>query len=136
MIRFGAFLVVTVLSTLSFASNNPLMRVCRVSGGEFIGISIEQDEIPFCRYGQAMMGSEALLRAQDAELSLAYQSYALQAAVGAPTCELAGAIGHEANGQTLCEFRDGTWIELKTLSRGRRAPENESLENALNVLNL
>ena len=124
--------------------SNPQIRVCNINGGEFwsykvlAGDEIEQaDEIGFCRFDEAIMGSISLIK-------FFHEDFKTQALAGyfktrktkVLSCEdlnalVVKSIDSLGEFKNLCVFPDRSYIGETTLLRGWNSVENLLLNSNL-----
>lgn len=121
--------------TLTALAQNPLIRVCNTTGGQFHEIYFSDDQVGFCQYELAMIDSETMLQSA----SFGVPSLAVEALFSSSdTCALADGDLKQGVDATnaqfyFCEFRDGSMIELSTLKAGSDSPSNSKLVDALSI---
>lgn len=126
--------LVMLSSTIAFANNNnPMMRVCRLSEGQFWIVQNVADgkDIPLCVLGSAAIGAETLMQysfKNSVPHAVNYYKRGGQTCVGTTRLE---AKDSEGQSWRLCRFADGSIIERTTLEAGVGAPENAALNQAL-----
>ncbi len=127
-------LMILFLSFSAFA-NNPQIRSCRLTGGNFQSLQIEADQVGFCVYGSSMIDSISVM--QSAESGKVSQAIA-EFNRSANSCEFAGGFEKqvqdlEGQGFQICTFDDHSAIEMQTMLKGADAPSNSLLTTALKV---
>jgi len=131
-IRLYISVLVLGLSIQASANNNPLMRNCRLTGGEFYAVAMNGDTIGFCKYGVAMIDALSILQTTSSE----YVSTASQLALGnGANCENHGQLlvypDIENAEFFACRFPDGSWLEINTMHNGANSANNAGLVQAL-----
>lgn len=136
----------TIISTIIFlvsfnamAAQNPLMRACRVTYGQFWLVKItepKEDTIPFCLYGKARISALSILEKMDGTLTEAANAYLATASDEVSSCSEAGAkkiTAREFDGTPtkICYFSDDSFIGTETLFRGANSSLNNTLNSAL-----
>lgn len=118
--------------SLSAFAENPLMRACDLTDGEFHAVELENDQFGFCIYGSAMMDSFTILD----QIFHSSKTLAAEAFEDGLSCEEAN--GYEVVGTDLeglnfeiCRFSDGSMIESETLQAGPQSVANTGLVKAL-----
>jgi hypothetical protein len=125
-------LVITLLSLNVFASQNPQIRVCRISQGNFEVFDIGTDEIGHCNLGKASIDTISLMQIRfEGEKSLAVQ--ALEFGDRGCAFEVVDGVNNEHT-RELCLYRDGSSIELETLKKGPNHIDNRRLMAILKPL--
>jgi hypothetical protein len=122
------------LGSLSVWAQNPLIRTCRLTQGQFLAIPFPGDQVAFCRYGEALIDALSIYKLSDLQgKSLAVSRFEASAA---NRCEdvqavFVSTIDDRGRSFELCRFSDDSWIELPTLQRGPRHVLNQGLVRAL-----
>ncbi|MBC7464775.1 MAG: hypothetical protein H7256_02185 [Bdellovibrio sp.] len=129
-----SILVIFGLTLSTSAQNNPQIRACNQTGGEFKAAKTENDEVGLCKYGQAYIGTIDLLNYRDNQQG----AQSLQTYIdGIQSCEPYGQMKTITILQSLsidvCSFDDGSMIEAETLRTGRHDPRNAQLNRALEI---
>ncbi|GIL17233.1 MAG: hypothetical protein BroJett040_09840 [Oligoflexia bacterium] len=135
--RSVAIFCISIFCSLQvFAYSNPLIRICRINSGLFTEISVEQpasDKLPFCQFGQALVGSLSILEFQTEGRT----SEALRAYKNSADCEISGGSTLQGSADllpvTFCQFSDGSVIEAETLRGGPQSPHNQMLNQVLGL---
>ena len=130
---FNLILVLSSLSLSQFTfANNPQIQVCENKSGSFFVARSQNDEIGFCRFGQAFIGALDILHlTQQHQITQAVQDYKS----GKTSCQ-----GDEATLTTpegdeiqVCQFTDYSFISLDTLKAGLDNSINKKLNKALRL---
>lgn len=132
-------IVMILAGTSSWALNkNPLMRACRIEGGQFWVLNTDNDDMALCFFGSSAVGAQALLSFKSGlGLAQSLQAYKNSAATSLNTvCADNGAVqvlGGDTEGHhfQICRFPDQSLIEAGTLWYGPYSSENEGLDRAL-----
>jgi len=117
-------------ATLSWASN-PLIRNCRLAGGEFFVVTTDSDELPLCQFGNSYVGA---LDVMNYSLKLSSSESLLAFLLGEKLCSGKKIEVKELHGPrvlTLCEFGDQSLIDMTTLQSGIESRQNQALLNFL-----
>ncbi len=117
-------------------SLNPQIRACRITNAIFTTLDTNNDNVGFCNYQTAVIGSISILRMLDGDVSSAVQAYIDTQESSYSNCEAAGAqtLSSKQNNRasyTLCRFNDGSYIELETLKSGYFANSNNRLTKVI-----
>ena len=116
-----------LIATSSFAQN-PQIRTCRIKNAVFWSLKINEpqnDNIGFCRYGGAMMGSLSFMKyfyenknsqAMDALYKTQNMNISTCSSVGAS--QIVGIESPSAKAWDLCVFGDYSFVGLRTLQEG------------------
>lgn len=133
------FLVSVVSHAQAPRYNNPLQRVCRVNNGLFWAVSVSEpklDQLPFCQFGEAYMGSLDLMNLLwENTSSQAVENYL--ANVSGEACDMdpisaQKILGHiDQQEFAFCLFSDNSIIGYDTFKRGPKASENQALNAVL-----
>jgi putative hemolysin len=133
IIIFCTFLVISILSSISTAQNNPQIRICRQLGGEFVAANTDTDQIGLCRFGQAYIGSIDLVRFVDKSSPDSIETYTNNIQSCEPYAQTKQVQILQGPCLNVCVFSDGSIIESQTLSNGRQNFNNAKLNKALNL---
>ncbi|MEZ0391920.1 MAG: hypothetical protein ACAH59_06880 [Pseudobdellovibrionaceae bacterium] len=126
--------LLTFLLGFSAFANNPQIRTCRITGGEFHAVRALNDEFGFCTYESAMMDSISLLLVTtSSQKTLAVQAFES----GLQCSQSQGSVvrGEDLENKKfdLCVFSDESLVELGTLQAGPNASANTGLMKALQM---
>lgn len=123
----------------SFAAN-PQILICRTHGADFWSFKLQgdnSDEIGFCRYGEAYVGSQDLMSYfNDNIKTFALENYFSTRTNKIENCdEVDGKslISMDSTGliMNICVFPDGSYIGEETLLRGWHSDSNSLLNSFL-----
>lgn len=141
MVRLLLLALTMFFSTSVFAANNnPLMRTCRVEGGQFWILKTEaKSELVMCFFNNAAVGAEALFQFKSnqgvAKSIQAYKTRKGSAVRGGVCGSFAATLvqGQDSEGQefNVCRFSDNSLIEETTLWLGPGAGGHGALDRAL-----
>lgn len=135
------FALVILISSMSiWAQQNPQIRVCNISGGNFWAMDISSDNIGFCKYDESLMGSMSLIRF----FFMNQQSEAMSALLSTGSKKIKECyqvmgeelVATDSEGQSLsiCYFDgDYSFVLKKSLTEGINSPFNDKLRAALNL---
>lgn len=136
-----AIAIVTLLLSLSsFAANNPQRRICLNNNSIFWTYDFEEnlnDNIAFCAFGSAEIGSISLIKLIHENLkTFAVSSYFQSRRQSGLTCSQVEAkteLGVDSNGveKAFCVFDDYSFISEETLSKGWHHIDNVELSSLL-----
>jgi len=123
--------LVLLASVTSSAFGNPQIRACTVTGGQFMSVLTDDDQLGMCRYNQSLIGSIDILNRDSSEESpLSIENYR----DGILDCEAFNITTVKTFSGTViqvCRYNDGSIIDIVTLSRGRYDLRNHLLNQAL-----
>lgn len=136
-------LVVALFGHVAFATNMQI-RACQLTASQFYIVGFQNtedyadDQVGFCRYGSALIGSEAMMdKVFNHKISLAVKAFSLTQQTPTTDCGPATEIsGYDLDDQhtiTVCKYSDYSYIEKTTLINGYLAPENAKLVKALHL---
>ncbi|MBC7743153.1 MAG: hypothetical protein H7061_13215 [Bdellovibrionaceae bacterium] len=130
------FAILTFISFFAQANSNPQMRECRIRGGEFLAVAVNDDQVGLCQLGSAYIGAIDLMLVVNKEgMPKSVEMYTN----GMKKCDPLGKAKTvstlEGRELQVCFFDDGSAIGLATLHSGMDAPENSRLNQALNFKN-
>lgn len=126
------FLGLSILFVSSIClAHNPMEHACHFSGGDFHAIATADDQIGFCQYGNAYIDSLSVLEAV-ANSTETIAVKVVKSSSNVVTCEQVG--GQAIKGQDLegfnfdlCQFKDGSLLERRTLQAGANSEFNAGL---------
>lgn len=124
--------VIALLSLNVFASQNPQIRVCRISQGTFEVFDIGTDEIGHCYFGDASIDTLSLMEIRFEDI----KTQAVEALeFGDRGCVYKVVEGvNNVRSRQICLYRDGSSIELETLKKGPNHIDNRRLMSILKPL--
>ncbi|WP_413568106.1 hypothetical protein ACLWBD_10160 [Bdellovibrio sp. HCB117] len=141
---FKKILILMVLcfsSSAAMANPNPWMRVCRIAEGFFQGLVVEGTKDQFlwtCSFDNSFVGAdEFFVYKTDKKIALSLNAYLSGVSSTASSCESLNATTVRAeaiSGQmiTMCQFADGSLLDLSSLKSGYKSPLNSKLDRGLN----
>jgi len=113
---------------------NPLIHFCALTHGSFrAAVANDGDQVGFCQYGSAVIDAQSILDVTTGNQS----SSAVQSALSeGSSCEDAGgsvlpAKDLEDHEFSICQFGDGSSLEVSTLQNGVGSGSNAHLVKAL-----
>lgn len=122
------------LSLTAVAQNNPQIRQCHITGGEFLVAQTENDQIGLCKYDSALIGTIDLLTYEDNLNPVqSLQTYIDGIQSCEPYAQTKTIQILDGTSIDVCVFFDGSTIDSNTLKLGRHAPENTKLNKALDL---
>ncbi|MGZ3725000.1 MAG: hypothetical protein ACXWQQ_04340 [Pseudobdellovibrio sp.] len=123
--------IILSASLTSFAVGNPQIRACVASGGEFMTVNTDDDQLGMCRYSQALIGAiDILNKDEPSSTPLSIENYR----DGVVDCDAFNVMTVKTfSGAVIqvCRFDDGSMMDIQTLSRGRYDYRNRLLNQAL-----
>ncbi len=123
--------------SLNAYAQNPQIKACINTGGQFHVINTNTDQFGFCQYGNALIDSISMLMFNsDHAKTLAVEAFEATAFDSVRNCEQVNGTevsGTDADSDSfqLCFLADSSSIEMKTLRAGYRANVNKGLVQAL-----
>jgi putative hemolysin len=130
--KFFALFILGV--SLQASAANPLMHFCALTHGSFRAAVVDDgDQVGFCQFGSAIIDAQSILSITTENNA----SSAAQAALneGASCDDAGGSVlpakdleGHEFS---ICQFGDGSSLEVSTLQHGVDSGSNAHLVKAL-----
>jgi putative hemolysin len=141
------FVATIVLSTAMAHANsngmrNPQIRICVTNGGTFSTVDTNNDQLPLCSFGDATIGTQALMDTlwENRSNVAAVRAYKNTPNSDSSACENNGGeaiLKTNENGDKvdtgLCGWTDGSVIEAATLSRGNTDESNKQLSKLLGL---
>lgn len=125
------YLLLLGLSTpLTSHALNPQIQICNQLNGQYFVANSESDQLGFCRFGQAFIGTLDLL---DLHNSKALENYVNETT----NCSANGTeetlATPEGDSIEVCHFKGHSFIGLKTLENGKADEGNQQLNTALRI---
>ena len=118
---------------MAFATQNPLIRNCHLAGGHFTEVKTHNDQIGLCEFGHSYLGSLDVLNYLNQILVPAsvanYKDNITE-------CEGEVVVTQVLNTKvniTICQFSDGSIMDLKTLTLGSSDPNHAQLNQFLDL---
>ena len=109
---------------------NPQIQICNQLNGQYFVANSENDQLGFCRFGQAFIGTLDLL---DLHKSKAFENYINETT----SCSTNGTeetlTTPEGDSIEVCHFKSNSFIGLKTLENGKSNESNQQLNTALRI---
>ena len=134
-------LISLFLISTSVLAENAQRRVCRISGGQFLGLDIQKpqkDNIGVCFFSQmSQLGTISLIEnLHNGTDSMAVNALKTTKQTKVMTCEEVGsfetvALTSTGESYSLCYFEDYSFIGLETLKLGWFSPFNQRLRSLL-----
>lgn len=125
--------ILFLTNPLSLAAKNPQIRACYAAGGEFLVVNSVDDQIGLCRFGPSLVGSIDILN-KDAriEVPLSLHNYkkGVQLCMGQNRTKLTTFEGEEIS---VCQYYDGSIIDIETLASGKVSDRNPELNSVLGL---
>jgi hypothetical protein len=126
-------LTLLLVSNSSFATRNPQIRACVSVGGQFFVVDAEFDEVGLCRIDAALVGSiDILNRDSGIEVPLSLFNYKK----GVKSCSsqnLTTLYTFEGESIYVCQYSDGSILDVETLTTGKNSPRNFELNKVLGL---
>jgi hypothetical protein len=121
--------VTLLLSLNAFAFQNPQIRVCNISHGNFEVYDIEDDVIGHCNLGKASIDTISLMEIRFYDRT----TDAVRAFLGnSKKCNGSTITGvNNMRTNELCFYMDGSSIDLETLVKGSDHTDNAKLKAVL-----
>lgn len=133
MKNLALFTLILCTAAASYAVRNPQIRACYAAGGEFMVVNAPEDQLGICKLGLSMVGSIDILN-KDAriEIPLSLHNYkkGVQLCLAQNRTTLSTFDGEEIS---VCQYYDGSVIDLETLSSGKNNNRNDLLNSALGL---
>ena len=120
MIKSAVLLISMLFSFTNnaFATQNPLIRNCHLAGGQFTEVKTSNDQIGLCEFGHSYLGSLDVLNYLNQILvPTSVANYKDQITICEGEVIVTQVLNTKVN-ITICQFSDGSIIDLKTLSHG------------------
>lgn len=141
--RFFGLLFVVLFGCPAFAVNMQI-KACQQTSSQFYVVGFQNtqdyadDQVGFCKYGNAIIGSEAMMNiVYGHTTSMAIDAFNQTKHIPATDCgtatELSGYDLDDQHSVTVCKFSDYSYIEKTTLVKGYFAFENTKLVEALKI---
>lgn len=125
--------ILFLTNSLSLAAKNPQIRACYAAGGEFLVVNSIDDQIGLCRFGLSLVGSIDILN-KDAriEVPLSLHNYkkGVQLCMSQNRTKLTTFEGEEIS---VCQYYDGSIIDIETLASGKLSDRNPKLNSVLGL---
>lgn len=120
-------------TTATYAVRNPQIRACYAAGGEFLVVNAFEDQIGLCKFGLSLVGSIDILH-QDAriEIPLSLHNYKK----GVLLCgsqNQTTLTSFEGKEISVCQYYDGSVIDIETLTSGKNSSRNLQLNSVLGL---
>lgn len=129
---------ILLVSGSAIATNNPLIRACRLENGQFWVLHSGDKDLALCFFDEAAVGAEALFKFKTSESTQAIDAYRNRKSsftkggvCGAFDAEVITAKDSEDHQYNVCVFADQSMIEETSLWFGPGAGGNEGLDKAL-----
>lgn len=133
MKSFVLALTLLLVGNSSFATRNPQIRACVTVGGQFFVVNSEFDEIGICRIDSALVGAiDILNRDAGIEVPLSIFNYKK----GVKSCSsqnLTTLYTFEGESIYVCQYSDGSILDVETLTTGKDSPRNQELNKVIGL---
>lgn len=117
----------------SFATRNPQIRACVSVGGQFFVVDAEYDEVGICRIDNSLVGAiDILNRDSGIEVPLSLFNYKK----GVQSCSsqnLTTLYTFEGEPIYVCQYSDGSILDVETLTSGKNSARNQELNKVLGL---
>ena len=140
LLTLAAMMILGLCTASSAQAETPYARECRLSGGQQWSLNMEtQFDTTLCLFGSAAVGIAELAQYKWGQgLALSLKAFLKQTSSRNPVglCDIVGAAyrpAKDTDGSVweLCQFPDGSIVELNTLAGGVNDPYNAALVEAL-----
>lgn len=133
MKNLALFAMILFTTAATYAVKNPQIRACYAAGGEFMVVNSSEDEIGLCKFGPSLVGAIDILN-KDAriEIPLSLHNYkkGIQLCGSQNMTKFTTFEGEEIS---VCQYYDGSVIDLETLASGKNSVQNTELNSALGL---
>lgn len=125
------YLFLLGLSTpLVSQAQNPQIQICNQLNGQYFVANSENDQLGFCRFGQAFIGTLDLL---DTHKSKALENYINSSTSCSENGTEETLTTPEGDSVDVCHFKGNSFIGLQTLENGKSDESNQQLNSALKI---
>lgn len=125
--------VIFFSSLLSFAQNNPQIRICHDLGANFTVANIPGDQIGLCQAGSSSIGAIDLIHFYwEQKTPDSIQNY-ISGNTVCPNQETISLPIFEGSIQSFCIFQDGSVMDSFSFQLGRWDSANQSLNQLLGL---
>lgn len=126
-------LTLLLVGNSSFATRNPQIRACVTAGGQFFVVNSEFDEIGICRIDNSLVGAiDILNRDSGIDVPLSLFNYKR----GVRSCSsqnLTTLYTLDNESIYVCQYSDGSILDVETLTSGKDSPRNNELNKVLGL---
>ena len=133
MIKTTLLIFSLFFTQLTLATQNPLIRNCHLAGGRFTEVKTHNDQIGLCEFGHSYLGSLDVLHYFN---QILVPDSVANYKANMTTCEGQIVITQVLNTKiniTICQYPDGSYIDLQTLNRGSADPGHSQLNQFLGL---
>lgn len=133
MKKLTLFSIVLFSALSSFAAKNPQIRACVMVGGVFIVVNAPGDQIGLCKLGPSLVGSIDILN-KDARIEVPLSLYNYKK--GVQLCSpqnMAVMTTFDGEEISVCQYYDGSIIDIETLANGKYSNRNTQLNKVLGL---
>ena len=117
----------------TLATQNPLIRDCHLAGGYFTEVKTHDDQIGLCEFGHSYLGSLDVLHYLNQILvPVSVANYKAHITACKGQIIITQVLNTKIN-ITICQFSDGSIMDLKTLNRGLSDPSHAQLNQFLGL---
>lgn len=120
-------------TTATYAVRNPQIRACYSTGGNFLVVNTFQDQIGLCQFGHSLVGAIDILN-KDARIEIPLSLHYYK--IGVQLCESRNQMTlttFDGDKISVCQYYDGSVIDIKTLTSGKNSGHNSQLNSALGL---
>ncbi len=133
MIKTTLLIFSLFINQATFAIQNPLIRNCHLAGGRFTEVKAHNDQIGLCEFGYSYLGSLDVLNYLN---QILVPTSVANYKDNITECEGEVIVTQVLNTKvniTICQFADGSIMDLKTLTRGLSEPSHAQLNQFLGL---
>ena len=125
--------MILLTTTATYAGRNPQIQACFAAGGEFLVVHAFEDQVGLCKFGFTLVGSIDILN-KDAriEVPLSLHNYKKGVQVCGPQNQTTFTT-FEGEEISVCQYYDGTVIDIETLASGKNSGRNPELNSVLGL---
>ncbi len=133
MIKTTLLIISLFFTQITLAFQNPLIRDCRLAGGLFTEVKTHNDQVGLCEFGQSYIGAlDVLEYTHQINVSQSIRHYKNNITSCAGQVLVAQVLNTKIN-ITVCQYPDGSFIDLKTLTNGSSDPNHAQLNQFLGL---
>jgi hypothetical protein len=130
--KTGLFVSALLISFQIFAFSNPLRRICLEKQGQFFVFDLNQNQVAGCQLGHSIVGALDLVRFSQNLNSESLLSYSQRKSMCFGN-EFQIQTAEVGNFKTICQYFDGSFIDIQSLHSGRDSGLNPDLNSALGL---
>lgn len=132
-------IVLCLLTSTSWSLSNPMIRNCRLAGGEFTVVEIQKsstnkyDQWALCKFDQAYVGALDVMLFNSKESNpTSFTEYSKEATRCTGFIEVVNILNSDEQ-FLICKYSDSSIIDFKTLKLGRYNSANQKLNSYLGL---